>query len=210
MRALKNEVRRKYVEEVTEILAQPTTAQIVDTATDGVTKNIKKAYTTGRNGFTKVVGDRPKLRGAEVKATLLGQRKGRAFYKSKAHGGQESTVNFSKGEGADTVAHELAHWLEEVDQDYYKGVKAFYARRTKGNPIQRLRDITGRPYKLREVTRADEFTDPYTGKVYEWRGDQYATEITPMFFTNCFTDIHAFIKADPDYFNSIYKLLNTY
>lgn len=205
-----DKVKQKYAQDVADILAQPTKAQIVANETAGI-KHIRTSYDIGKDGFAKVVGDRPALRGAKIKATLKGG--GRANFK-RFHfkmdpDGQDykkmgPTVNYSRDETPEVIAHELAHWLEYEDRDYFEGVKAFYKRRTKGYITERLKDRNPR-YGANERTNADTFINAYTGKIY-----RDATEITPMFFTHSFTDIHEFIRKDQDHFDSIYKLLNTY
>ena len=66
----------------------------------------------------------------------------------------------------------------------------------------------GHGYANSEITKEDKFINPYTGKIYLYQNDQYATEITSMWFTESLRDLEAFIEKDPDHFEFIFKIFN--
>lgn len=110
------------------------------------------------------------------------------------------------------VVHELGHWLEYRAPGVQKKAFDFYARRTAGEPLQRLRDVTGiKGYKTTEVTRVDKWKNSYTGKWYtDYSGKQRATEIVSMGMEDMYADPVQFAKDDPEYFDFMYNLLRGY
>lgn len=76
-----------------------------------------------------------------------------------------------------TAIHELAHRQEYLSPDILKAEKEFYEHRTKGESLVRLKDVTGVNYSNAEVTRVDNFLDPYMGKEYP---DNRAYELLTM------------------------------
>jgi SPP1 gp7 family putative phage head morphogenesis protein len=155
----------------------------------------------GEEIFRKIVSD--KMLTSEEKCGVKGLKDGsRARYRL-------GEIAITKTEPIETICHELGHFLEATNKEYFEEIKAFYERRTKGEPLKKLNKITKLPYKNNEVAKEDKFKDPYIGKWYEnHRGEQKATEITSMWFTQSLKDLHNFIKDDEDYFISVYKLLN--
>lgn len=191
----------RYAEDVLRLLRQDTAATFNLDATKTL-KDTTPWLAFAKRAFAEVVGDRAAIRGRTVPAKI--SRNGRAYYSPS-----KKSVFYDKGESVATIAHELGHWLEDFDSEYFDKIKTFYARRTKGDPIRRMRDITGnRGYKLSEITKEDKFINPYTGRVYEFLGRQYATEVTSMWFTHAFEDLGAFIKNDFEHFEFIFKRLN--
>ncbi len=73
--------------------------------------------------------------------------------------------------------HELAHRQEYLSPDILKAEKEFYEDRTKGESLVRLKDVTNANYSKDEVTRVDNFLDPYMGKEYP---DNRAYELLTM------------------------------
>ena len=72
------------------------------------------------------------------------------------------------GNAVRTALHELGHALEK----HFRSIdieREFYARRTSGSPLERLKDVTGIKYGPDEVTRKDDFADAYMGKDYKGR-----------------------------------------
>ncbi len=137
------------------------------------------------------------------------------------------------GQEAQTAAHELGHWLEDLDGEMHRKTIAFLERRTKGDKLERLRDLVKfSNYRPDEVTRKDQFASPYVGKVYArptWKirtnrpqgtdpfaegfdeqvlaQQVYATEVLSMGIEYMVADAAKFARTDPDYFDFIYNLL---
>ncbi|MGX7196740.1 minor capsid protein [Enterococcus olivae] len=66
-----------------------------------------------------------------------------------------------------TAIHELGHRQEHISADILKAEKDFYDRRTKGESLERLKDIEKNSgYGPAERTRKDDFLDAYMGKDY--------------------------------------------
>lgn len=194
--------RRAYEDEVTNALAQDTRATFTDLPTDGI-KRVTR-YRAGVDAFKRLVGDRFGIEGRKVTAAISRKKHQRAYQSGNG-------VWYGRTDGVDTIAHELGHWLETFDKNYFNKVKDFYARRTKGLQPTRLKDLfPGAGYRANEITIEDKFTSPYTGKQYfhPFSGAQVATEVTPMWFTEVYRDIHTFIAKDRDHFETIFKLLN--
>lgn len=79
--------------------------------------------------------------------------------------------------GVRDVFHEYGHVLEAANPEIRKAANRFIASRTKEETAQSLRAVTGqRGYRSHEVTKADNFYAPYTGKVYE-KGDTEAVSM---------------------------------
>jgi len=104
----------------------------------------------------------------------------------------------------ETVAHELAHRMEEVVPGVKEMEKAFYERRTKGESLRTLRSLTGiSGYKPNEVARKDRFLSPYMGRDY--KGAAY--EILSMGIESLLGGYYNILKDDPDYAAFIIGLL---
>ena len=118
-------------------------------------------------------------------------------------------VKLKENSSIKTITHELGHYLEHTNKDYFDKIKEFYAERTKGDKIEKLSKIYPKnSYSSKEITKKDNFMNAYTGKYYEYNGKQYATEITSMWFSEIFGDLNGFIKKDPEYFEFVFKLFN--
>lgn len=74
------------------------------------------------------------------------------------------------------AVHELAHAIETSDGQALSNSLSFLAARTKGENLQKLRDLTGTSFDHDEVARPDKFIHPYIGKDY----GKIATEVTSM------------------------------
>ncbi len=107
------------------------------------------------------------------------------------------------------MAHEMGHVLETNHPEVLQQSAAFVARRTAGEKEQRLRDLTGnKAYDPSEVTKPDNFHNPYVGKTYQdAAGKTYATEVTSMGIERLDKDPIEFAKNDPDYFDHTIKAL---
>ena len=114
------------------------------------------------------------------------------------------TAAISGQAGAKTVIHELGHVLEHSNPDVARKAREFLARRTAGEQLKKLRDLTGiSAYRPHEVARRDRFLSPYMGKHYP-SGD---TEIVSMGLEYLWFDPVAFALRDPDYFIFIFNLV---
>ena len=67
----------------------------------------------------------------------------------------------------DSAVHEFGHRMEAVVKGLLEAEAEFYSRRTAGEKLEKLRDLTGsNDYEESEVTRKDKFLDVYVGKDY--------------------------------------------
>lgn len=97
------------------------------------------------------------------------------------------------GNGARTALHELGHAFER----HFRSIdieREFYNRRTAGLPLERLKDITNLRYDPKEVTRKDDFADPYMGKDYKGR----AYEVFSMGLEGVYFNDRDMWHKDPD------------
>ena len=86
--------------------------------------------------------------------------------------------------------------MKEMEQE-------FYNRRTKGEKLQRLKDIYPElGYNASELTRKDKFLNAYMGKDYGSR----AYELVSMGFESAYTN-PAYLLQDEDMAEWIYGLL---
>ena len=121
----------------------------------------------------------------------------RGYYDDKAKRIGAGFYNF------DTGVHEFGHRMEDVLKGLKEMERAFYQRRTKGEKLQKLRDLCpANGYSKKELTRKDKFLDPYMGKTY--RGQAY--ELVSMGFENAYTNPE-FLLQDEDMAEWIYGLL---
>lgn len=94
-----------------------------------------------------------------------------------------------------TSYHELGHRFEDTVMGIKEAEKRFYERRTKGEPLVSLKEVTdSKLYRKNEKTRVDKFTNPYMGK--EYSNGWY--ELVSMGFQQYFTDPKQLLK-DKDY-----------
>ena len=107
------------------------------------------------------------------------------------------------GNGAkETAVHELGHRFEQAVPSILDAEKSFYNRRTDGEPLERLRDITNIGYDSSEKARKDDFIEPYMGKDYGGR----AYELVSMGFQYAYCEPTKLAK-DPDMQQWVYGLL---
>lgn len=96
----------------------------------------------------------------------------RGYYWHAKNGPSELRLSGRSGKSNQfrTALHEMAHRQEHINEALLSAEKAFYEMRTKDEKLKRLRDIfPGTGYKTSEVTRVDNFNDPYMGKDYDGR-----------------------------------------
>lgn len=114
-------------------------------------------------------------------------------------------VKLSPTSGIETVLHEIGHFLEHERLDLHAEIMTFYNRRTAKDAVQRLSVVTGnRGYGITEITKTDDFIDPYIGKIYNSEG---ASEVLTMWFTELMRNPTRLIEKDYEYFEFIFNLL---
>lgn len=131
---------------------------------------------------------------------LVSAKKERGFWSEDT---KETCVRRGGEASVGCALHELGHGLERACPVIMTLEKQFYDRRTRGCELEKLSDITGNSaYLDYEVSRKDEFLDPYMGKDYDGR----AYELVSMGFDWFFRHPERMIK-DPDYFKFIAGIL---
>ncbi|MDO6747192.1 phage head morphogenesis protein [Gilvimarinus sp. 1_MG-2023] len=81
-----------------------------------------------------------------------------------------------------TAAHEYAHRIQFALKGLDDYFNEEHRRRTAGDPLKRMRDLTGMNYDRREVTREDGYYHPYMGKEYTIDKERPAMEVMTMAF----------------------------
>lgn len=125
---------------------------------------------------------------------LYVRKTGRGYY----DGYSINLSGYSINSFRETAFHELGHRFEEVVPGIKQAEKAFYDRRTAGEPLEWL----GKGYRPDEVSRKDDFIDKYMGKDYG--GSAY--ELVSMGFEYAYCDPGRLAK-DKDMQEWIYGLL---
>ncbi len=99
--------------------------------------------------------------------------------------------------------HELGHRFEMSNSNILKAEREFYDRRTAGEALERLSDITGNPgYGESELARRDHFIDSYMGKDYD--GEAY--ELMSMGLEGIFSG-SKYIEEDEEFRELIFGSL---
>lgn len=102
--------------------------------------------------------------------------------------------------------HELGHRFEFVVPGIRDAEREFYERRTRGEEPVQLRVLTGnKRYDADEVSKKDDFVDPYIGKYYGESGFN-GFEVVSMGFQYAFNSPENLMK-DKDYARLIFGLL---
>jgi SPP1 gp7 family putative phage head morphogenesis protein len=120
------------------------------------------------------------------------------------------TANLSGTAPVRTYAHEMVHDIEYQHPEISKATKAYVLKRADGQPLRKLRDLTGnKAYSPTEVTYEDEWAKRgghhYMGKVYEGRA---STELLTMGVERMITDPVGFAEQDPDYLKFMLRILH--
>jgi SPP1 gp7 family putative phage head morphogenesis protein len=101
-------------------------------------------------------------------------------------------VVIDRAEFSPVVVHELAHLVEFSDPRAVARSRAFLLARTKGEPLKKLRDLTGiADYRDNEVAWEDKFWSPYVGKEY----GAAATEVTSMGYERIMDSLTWFVRG---------------
>lgn len=101
-----------------------------------------------------------------------------------------------------TIIHELMHVMEYRKPEIIDLERQFYEKRTEGEALQRMRDVTGLNYGAHEVTRVDDFLNPYMGRDYKGR----AYELLSMGVENLYSG-NIKLDDDEEYRNFILGIL---
>jgi hypothetical protein len=126
---------------------------------------------------------------------------GRAYHLESGPKGRAGTseVFVTQRERRGVVVHELGHAAEHQDPTILEQSLAWRDGRTAGEQAKWL----GPGYRQNEVTRADNFANPYIGKDYGRR----ATEVLSMGLEFFIEDPLYLAKTDPDMFKYIYNVV---
>ncbi len=115
----------------------------------------------------------------------------------------QAEISITRDQEERVIIHEMAHVLE-VRGGLLDKVLAFYDRRTAGDKLKKMSDITGnKAYRANEVARRDKFLSAYMGKDY----GRSNTEIVSMGLEYMYAEPARLAKEDPDYFDFIYELV---
>jgi SPP1 gp7 family putative phage head morphogenesis protein len=100
---------------------------------------------------------------------------------------------------AGTAVHELMHALEDANPKFVQMEREFYARRTAGESLRWM----GAGYRRDELTRLDQFLNPYMGKEYGGR----FWELASMGVQNVLGPTQLDITKDVDFYEFILGLI---
>lgn len=90
-----------------------------------------------------------------------------------------------------TPYHEIGHMVEWANPDLVRIEKEWVARRTQGENYTRLKDIfPNLDYESDEITKKDDFVDPYIGKEYD-----NAAEVLTIGLQGMFVPEERFLKS---------------
>lgn len=185
--------RAEFNEKAREVLYQDSSAKF-----KVKNRKLNLQWEQGIDSFRRLIGE-GLIDGEQVSFKKI---KGRANYRSGAN-----EVRAAATDGAGVIVHELGHWLEDKNRDIFDAVSAFLVRRTQGEKAQRLSNFK-RGFRRDEITKPDQFDDPYVGKIYERRnGERYASEVVSMGLQYFYERPAEFAQTDPDYFDFIYDLV---
>ena len=131
---------------------------------------------------------------------------GRAHYIMK-----DNTVHLAASSDKYTILHELGHSLER-NNHVMKAAVEFLEKRTKGNPIEKLKKLN-KAFRDDEKYKEGGFFNPYVGKVYQSQlnttqkyKDYFATEVISMGLEQMMRNPRLFYKQDKEHFELIYNL----
>ena len=154
---------------------------------------------------------------------------GRAFALNREASGRAAMIAIEgAAEELSTIVHELGHVMEYADKELFDDALAFLFRRTKGEKLQRLKDIyPDYNYAAKERCRPDAFSDAYVGRSYSYTGSRKvtnevtnpwtgkslvsSTEVVSMGLDFMARNPYRFMLDDPEYFDFIFeKVLRRY
>ncbi len=124
-----------------------------------------------------------------------------------------TTLKVDTHHTAETYIHESGHAFDSSSKEFAGKVEAYYGKRTKGEPLEKLSDLTGNPkYPDTEKARRDKWLEPYQGKDYTDMGIRnksgtYASEVTSMTVQQLYENPARLALQDPetfDFFRSLF------
>jgi len=118
-------------------------------------------------------------------------------------------INIAPDDGVNVVIHETGHSMETLSKTQSDKVDAFLKRRTAGEPLEKLSDVTGiKGYGSTEVTKKDKFINAYQGRVYPFRAanGNVASEVTSMGVQMLYEDPYKVATQDADLFDFLWDL----
>ena len=158
-------------------------------------KEIKKSVDIGLGIYSQEHMDL-----MEQSRTTIKTISGRASY---VHAFKE--VRLSKTDDPNTASHEFAHLLEHINPRILQIEQEFYNRRTAGGTPVKLKSLyPNSNYRSDEITIVDNFSQPYSGKIYKDRktGKQDAFELLSVGVEQLVNEPQKLAK-DPDYMNFV-------
>lgn len=158
-------------------------------------KEIKKSVDIGLGIYSQEHMDL-----MEQSRTTIKTISGRASY---VHAFKE--VRLSKTDDPNTASHEFAHLLEHINPRILQIEQEFYNRRTAGGTPVKLKSLyPNSNYRSDEITIVDNFSQPYSGKIYKDRrtGKQGAFELLSVGVEQLVNEPQKLAK-DPDYMNFV-------
>ena len=158
-------------------------------------KEIKKSVDIGLGIYSQEHMDL-----MEQSRTTIKTISGRASY---VHAFKE--VRLSKTDDPNTASHEFAHLLEHINPRILQIEQEFYNRRTAGGTPVKLKSLyPNSNYRSDEITIVDNFSQPYSGKIYKDRrtGKQAAFELLSVGVEQLVNEPQKLAK-DPDYMNFV-------
>lgn len=156
-------------------------------------KEIKKSVDIGLGIYSQEHMDL-----MEQSRTTIKTISGRASYLFKE-------VRLSKTDDPSTASHEFAHLLEHINPRIFQIEQEFYNRRTAGGTPVKLKSLYHNSnYRSDEITIVDNFSQPYSGKIYKDRrtGKQDAFELLSVGVEQLVNEPQKLAK-DPDYMNFV-------
>lgn len=104
--------------------------------------------------------------------------------------------------------HEYAHRLQSALPALQQHFADLHARRTKGYPLKRLRDLTGNAaYKTNEMTREDKYYQKYQGREYSGAPLEVMTMAFQWVLSGDRDEFEAFRHHDPEMLELVLGLL---
>jgi hypothetical protein len=195
-------VKDEYLKKQRELLyvSNPTKVRMTGYGRFTRTDVRKTPIREGVEFFENIVSVDALEKGGNV--TFFKAGRGRSFHSDRTGIGLTTSARQA------TVIHEMGHWLESVAPQLEKKVHDFFERRTYGENLQWMGDLTGnKNYDRWEMAYKDDFLEPYMGKEYIRFGKRYSTEITSMGIQWFYQKPAYLAENDKEYFDFIYNLL---
>lgn len=165
---------------------------------------IKGSVKTNMNRINNVLNNFPSSWGETSKEQPM-------FTKSVKRGYCNGDVVAISGTGTSamkTTYHEMGHRMEFLFPNIRRVEHEFYQRRTQGEQLQSLADVTkSASYRSSEKTRVDHFINPYMGKDYGSKSDSFY-ELLSMGMEGLYTGSIDLTK-DKDFANFILGIVTT-